>query len=319
MDHETLTGTATRVLEAMDGAVLGQRAAAETLLAAYMAGGHVLLEGVPGIGKTLLAQAASSALGLALKRVQLTPDFMPADLLGTNVFETATGSFRLLRGPVFTQVLLADEINRTPPRTQAALLEAMQEGQVTIDGTVHPLDPSFFVVATQNPVEFEGTYPLPEAQLDRFMVRVSMPPARDEAELEMLRRAAGGTLSGWGGRPRTVQPVVAPEEAAALRRAARSVHVAEELLDYLHRLAEAVRSAREVTLGPSPRALLALLDVSRATALVAGRSFVLPEDVKAALEPCWGHRILLEPESELEGITTASLLERIAGSVEVPH
>ncbi len=319
MDHESLTRAASRVLDAMEGAVLGERAAAETLLAGYMAGGHVLLEGVPGIGKTLLAQAAAGALGLELRRVQLTPDFMPADLLGTNVFDATGGTFRLVRGPVFTQVLLADEVNRTPPRTQAALLEAMQEGQVTIDGTVHPLDPSFFVVATQNPVEFEGTYPLPEAQLDRFMVRVSMPPARDEAELEMLRRAAGGTLSGWGGRPRAVETVIGPEEAAALRRAAQSVHVAEELLDYLRRLAEAVRSAREVTLGPSPRALLALMDTSRAMALAAGRNFVLPEDVKAMLEPCWGHRILLEPESELEGVTPASLLERIAASVEVPH
>ncbi len=314
--HAELAG---RIVDAVTGVVVGAHRAAGTLLAAYLADGHALVEGVPGIGKTLIAQALAGALGLELRRVQLTPDFMPADLIGTNVFDQASGTFRLVRGPVFTQVLLADEINRTPPRTQAALLEAMQERQVTIDGVTHPLDPSFFVVATQNPVEFEGTYPLPEAELDRFLLRVTMAAAEGEAEAELLRRAADGTLAGWGRRQRTMAPVVTPEEAAALRTAAASVHVEPELLDYLRRLARAAREAPEVTLGPSPRALLALLDAARGAALVAGRTYLLPDDVKAMLEPCWGHRLLLEPEAELEGLTPAALLDRLAAAVEVPR
>jgi MoxR-like ATPase len=307
------------ILDAIESVLLGQRRSAEALLAGFLADGHVLVEGVPGIGKTLLAQAAAGALGLGLKRVQLTPDFMPADLLGTNIFDAGSGAFRLMRGPVFSQVLLADEINRTPPRTQAALLEAMEERQVTIDGQTHHLDPSFFVIATQNPIEFEGTYPLPEAQLDRFTLRVSMPPVHGEAELEMLTRAAAGTLAGWGRQARSTSPVVTADQAAELRRASLGVHVAPEILDYVQRLAEGVRSSPHVALGVSPRALLALMEAGRAVALLQGRTFVLPDDIKAMLEPCWGHRILLEPESELEGVGTASLLDEVAATVEVPH
>ncbi len=193
---------AARVAEAVRQTVVGQEAAAETLLAAYMSGGHALIEGVPGIAKTLLARAFASSLGLKFSRIQFTPDLMPSDLVGTNVYDQATGAFRLVRGPVFTEILMADEVNRTPPKTQSALLEAMQEAQVTIDGVSHPLGPAFFVVATQNPVEFEGTYPLPEAQLDRFIARVDMGLPERAAELEVYRRAVAGTLAGWGeGRP----------------------------------------------------------------------------------------------------------------------
>ena len=304
--------------EAVTSAVLGQEKAVDTLLAAYMAGGHALLEGVPGLGKTLLARSFASALGVAFSRVQFTPDLMPADVVGTNVFDPEARSFRLARGPIFTQVLMADEINRTPPKTQSALLEAMQERQVTIDGQSLPLPADFFVVATQNPLEFEGVYPLAEAQLDRFLVRVDMGLPQREAELEVYRRAVAGELAGWGGADVPGAAITA-EEAAALRISARRVHVAEDLTDYLLRLAEAVRSSPHVELGPSPRGALGLLAVARASALLEGRDFVSPDDLKRHLVPCWGHRTLLSAESELEGHRPAAVLEQTAASVEVPH
>ncbi len=315
---ERVLEAAASLLAALDEVVLGQHAAAESLLAAYAAGGHVLLEGVPGIGKTLLARAFASALGLRFARLQFTPDVMPTDVTGMNVFDAATHGFRLTRGPVFTQVLMADEINRTPPKTQSALLEAMQEGQVTIDGTSHALEPEFFVMATENPVEFEGTYPLPEAQLDRFLLRIEMGLPGREAEIELFRRAVRGDLTGWSGGP--LPPArVGGEEARALRAASRRVHVAPELLPYLAQLAATVRSSPHVDLGVSPRGALSLLETARAGALLARRDFVRPDDLKRFLVPCWGHRIILKPESELEGHTAARVLAEVAAAVEVPR
>jgi MoxR-like ATPase len=297
--------------------VLGQRAAIETLLVTYMAGGHALLEGVPGLGKTLLARAFAAVLGARFSRVQFTPDLMPADVIGTNVYEAATGSFRLLRGPVFTTVFMADEINRTPPKTQAALLEAMQERQVTIDGVSLALEPDFFVIATQNPIEFEGVYPLPEAQLDRFLARIEMSLPAPEAELDLYRKAVAGELVDLGGQ--LPGPVLRPGEAGALRRAARRVHVAEELLAYLAQLAAGVRSSPQVDLPVSPRAALALLEAGRAAALLESRDFLVPDDLKRCLVPCWAHRVILTPESELEGFTPRRVLEAVAAAVPVPH
>jgi MoxR-like ATPase len=299
--------------------VLGQEQATEALLAAYIAGGHALLEGVPGLGKTLLARCFAACLGVPFARIQFTPDLMPADVIGTNVFDPATGSFQLLRGPVFTHILMADEINRTPPKTQSALLEAMQERQVTIDGESYPLPAEFFVIATQNPLEHEGVYPLPEAQLDRFLVRIDLGLPSAEAEVEIYRRAVRGDLVGWGPRDAFPSPVMAPEDAALLRRAARGVHVAPDLLDYLYRLATAVRSSPNVELGISPRGALALLELARAGALLEERDFVAPDDLKRFLVPCWAHRVILTAEFELEGQTPARLLEAVAASVEVPH
>ena len=311
------TSRARELVEALSRTIVGQQAAAEALVAGYLAGGHVLLEGVPGVGKTLLARAFAAATSLRFTRLQLTPDLMPADVTGTSVFDAATGTFRLVRGPVFTEVLLADEINRTPPRTQSALLEAMQERQVTLDGVAHPLDPAFLVIATQNPIEFEGTYPLPEAQLDRFLLRVEVVLPGAEAEFEIYRQAADGRLAGWAaGLP---EPVLTPEAARALRGAARGLHASDDVLRYLAKLAAAVRTSPHVDLGPSPRGGLALLELARATALLAGREFVTPDDVKRLLVPAWGHRVLLGAEAELEGHTPRSVLEAVAGAVPVPH
>jgi MoxR-like ATPase len=311
------TSRARELVEALSRTIVGQQAAAEALVAGYLAGGHVLLEGVPGVGKTLLARAFAAATSLRFTRLQLTPDLMPADVTGTSVFDAATGTFRLVRGPVFTEVLLADEINRTPPRTQSALLEAMQERQVTLDGVAHPLDPAFLVIATQNPIEFEGTYPLPEAQLDRFLLRVEVVLPGAEAEFEIYRQAADGRLAGWAAA--LPGPVLTAEAARALRGAARGLHASDDVLRYLARLAAAVRASPHVDLGPSPRGGLALLELARATALLAGREFVTPDDVKRLLVPAWGHRVLLGAEAELEGHTPRSVLEAVAGAVPVPH
>jgi len=318
-DLEKAIELADRIRTAVTSAVVGQEDAVDSLLAAYAAGGHALLEGVPGLGKTLLARCFSSALGVEFTRIQFTPDLMAGDVLGTNIFDAAKGSFRLSKGPVFTQILMADEINRTPPKTQSALLEAMQERQVTIDGETLPLAEDFFVVATQNPLEFEGVYPLPEAQLDRFLLRIEMALPGPEDELEIFRRAAAGTLTGWTEGAALPEPVLGPAAARHLRGAAAKVHVEDELLAYLGSLATAVRKAPQVELGPSPRGALSLLEAARGGALVAGRDFVSPDDLKRLLLPCWGHRLLLTAEAELEGHTPQRVLERVADGVEVPR
>jgi MoxR-like ATPase len=316
---EELAASAEAIGSSVSETLPGQHAAAEVLLGAYVAGGHVLLEGVPGIGKTLLARVFASCLGLKFARVQFTPDLMPSDVIGVNVFDSPAGAFRLVRGPLFTQILMADEINRTPPKTQSALLEAMQERQVTIDGVSHALAAEFFVVATQNPIEFEGTYPLPEAQRDRFLARVEMGLPDRASELEMYRRAAAGTLAGWSLAGPLPGPVVGAEIASALRGASMRVHIAPELFDYLARLAEAVRRSPQVELPVSPRGSLALLEMARGMALIARRDYVTPDDFKRCLSACWAHRILLTAESEIEGHTPQRILEEAAASVEVPR
>ena len=313
----TLTNHLDELRSAVSSRVIGQHKAIEQLLVAFLAGGHCLLEGVPGIGKTRLARSFADALGLSLKRVQFTPDLMPADITGSSVLDPNTNAFALLKGPLFTELLLADEINRTPPKTQAALLEAMQERQVTIDGETHALDPAFFVMATQNPIDFEGTYPLPEAQADRFLLRIEMTlPAADQ-ELQLYQLALQSDLLGMADE--AVAPVVTQEGARHLRTLAMNTFVAPAVLDYLQRLAAGVRTAPEIELGPSPRAALSLLRAAQAQAQVSGRDFVVPDDVQTNLHPCWGHRIRLRAEAELEGVTELGLLSNVQAAVDVPR
>ena len=301
----------------LEDAVLGQQEVVAQLLSAYLAGGHVLLEGVPGIGKTLLARSFARLLGVDFTRIQFTPDLMPSDVVGVNVFDSHTKRFNLQKGPIFTGVLMADEINRTPPKTQSALLEGMEERQVSIDGVTHRLPEGFFVVATQNPLEFEGVYPLPEAQLDRFMLRISMPLPSEDAELEVYRRAVAGTLARWADGES--ESALSKEEAATLRSAALAVHVRDDIVEYAGALAKATRDSSRIELGASPRAGIHLLQAARGRALVEGRDYVVPDDLKRLVPACWGHRLVLSPESELEGFDTPRVLGGLVNEVEVPQ
>ena len=299
-------------------AVVGQDAVVSGLVIALLADGHVLLEGVPGVAKTLLVRSLAAALSLDTKRVQFTPDLMPGDVTGSLIYDARTAEFEFRKGPVFTNLLLADEINRTPPKTQAALLEAMEERQVSVDGVPRPLPDPFMVIATQNPVEYEGTYPLPEAQLDRFLVKLNVPlPGRDE-EFGMLRRHAEGfdprDLAAAG-----LRAVAGPADLAAGRAAAARVSVAPEVLSYIVDLCRATRSSPSVSLGASPRGATALLRTSRAWAWLSGRDFVTPDDVKALARPTLRHRLALRPEAELEGATTDAVLEGVLATVPVPR
>jgi MoxR-like ATPase len=299
-------------------AVVGQDPVVSGLVIALLADGHVLLEGVPGVAKTLLVRSLAAALSLDTKRVQFTPDLMPGDVTGSLIYDARTAEFEFRKGPVFTNLLLADEINRTPPKTQAALLEAMEERQVSVDGLPRPLPDPFMVIATQNPVEYEGTYPLPEAQLDRFLVKLNVPlPGRDD-EFGMLRRHADGfdprDLAAAG-----LRAVAGPTELAAGRAAAARVSVAPEVLSYIVDLCRATRSSPSVSLGASPRGATALLRTSRAWAWLSGRDFVTPDDVKALARPTLRHRLALRPEAELEGATTDAVLEGVLATVPVPR
>jgi MoxR-like ATPase len=308
-----------RLREGLDAVVLGQPSVKEQLLLCLLAGGHGLVEGVPGTGKTLLALALSRLVGGQFRRIQFTPDLMPIDLLGTNVFDQKRQDFAFAPGPVFTDVLLADEVNRTPPRTQSALLEAMQERAVTIDGVRRALSSVFFVLATQNPVEYEGTYPLPEAQKDRFLLKIEVDYPAAEDEVSMLRAYSEGRNL-HSTVVEALQPVLDPHAlAAAIRTVATEVRVEDRLLGYIREVVAATRVDEDVQLGAGPRASLALLQCSRAQAALRGRDYITPDDVKALARPVLDHRVTLSPEAEMEGRDVTEVLRRIFERVEVPR
>ena len=299
-------------------AVLGQDAAIEEALIGLLAGGHVLLEGVPGTGKTLLTKALVRALGGDFRRVQFTPDLMPSDVLGTSVWDESTREFVLRKGPIFADVVLGDEINRAPPKTQAAFLEAMEERQVTIDGERLPLSPEFFVVATRNPVEYEGTYPLPEAQLDRFLLMVELRYPDEATERELLlgqrRPDRSHDLDRLG-----VAAVVQPGELAAARNALEEIVVAEETVGYLVEVTRHSRESPDVALGASPRAALAWLAAAKAAAALRGAPHVTPDDVKRLARPVLRHRLVLQPEAEMAGASPDDVVDGILALAHVPR
>jgi MoxR-like ATPase len=303
----------------LDRVILGQERVKSLVVTALLAGGHMLLEGVPGTGKTLLALTMARLLGCRFRRIQFTPDLMPSDLVGANVFNQKTQEFVFRPGPIFTDILLADEVNRTPPRTQSALLESMQENAATIDGSRYRISPVFTVFATQNPVEFEGTYPLPEAQRDRFLfkINVDLPAAEDEAR--MLEAYASGRRL-HDEVVASLQPVLNAEELSTARRTvAQSVRVEPHIIRYIQEIVSRTRRDDAVQIGAGPRASLALLEASRAAAALDNRDFITPDDVKALVAPVVTHRITLSPEAEMEGLALDDLLTRIFDTVEVPR
>lgn len=312
-DAKQVQRFADRVIAEVTKAWVGRREVVEWALTALLARGHLLLEDVPGVGKTLLAHSVSRAIGCQFTRLQLTPDMLPADITGFTVYDQQTGTFPFRPGPVFTQVLLADEINRTLPRTQASLLEAMQEGAVSVDGQTYPLPRPFWVVATQNPIESEGTYPLPEAQRDRFLMKIPLGYPSFDDEMEILRRFGNGRASSPD-----VQAVSDPDEVVAMQHACAQVHASPALRHYVLSLCRATRDHEAVRAGASPRASLGLLQAAQARAAMAGRLYVLPDDVKALAPVVLPHRLVLKPEAALRGVDEQAVVRDVVNAVPVP-
>ena len=302
------------VLDEIGRVVVGKRRALNLILITVLARGHVLVEDLPGLGKTLIAKSFAAALGLEFTRLQFTPDLLPADLLGSTIYDMQSGRFEFRRGPIFTNLLLGDEINRTPPQTLAALLEAMAEQQVSIDGVTHRLPEPFLVLATDNPIEYEGTYPLPEAQLDRFAIRLELKYLSGQEEATMLRRRLER-----GSVPPTVQQVVDARELLAMQESVEQVTVHDDVLQYVVSLATASRQHPQVAVGASPRAELDLVQLARARALLLGRDYVIPEDVKALAVPTMAHRVSLRPEMWVRRVQGADVIDELLRRLPVPR
>ncbi|WP_372480368.1 AAA family ATPase [Halomicrobium sp. HM KBTZ05] len=313
MDVPEASDVCSRVLDEIGSAVIGERSFFETVLLGVVGRGHVLLEDVPGTGKTLTAQTMAQTLGLSFSRIQFTPDLLPADITGTHVFNERERSFEFNEGPIFANVVLADEINRAPPKTQSALLEAMEEGQVTVDGDTYDLPQPFFVIATQNPVEMEGTFELPEAQVDRFLAKTSIGYPDEDGEFELLQRRAGRVE-----QSPSVETVLSPEEVDELRALPESITVEDDVLRYVSNVARATREHRHVDVGVSPRGTQRLFEAVRARALIRGREFVTPDDVKAVAQPVLAHRVVLTPEARVENVAEAAVVESVLDDVPVP-
>ncbi len=307
-----VAGIAEKILANVEKVIIGKRPQITLALTAYFCEGHILLEDVPGVAKTMLARALAKSVGCTFKRLQCTPDLLPTDVTGVSIFNQKNAEFEFRPGPIFAQTLLADEINRTTPRTQSALLEAMAERRVSVDGQTYALKPPFLVIATQNPVDHEGTFPLPEAQLDRFLVRLSLGyPALDEEAKMLQRMQHGHPIDELG-------TVVSAAEVLACQEAIRGVHVDDKVRRYLLEIVQGTRTHDDIQLGGSPRASIALFRTAQASAAIQGRSFVLPDDVKRMVQPVMAHRLILRPESRLRKVTPAALLHEIVSEVRVP-
>ena len=313
MDVTDASEQSDSVLDAVGTAVIADREFLETVLLGIMAQGHVLLEDVPGTGKTLTARSFAATLGLSFSRVQFTPDLLPADVTGTHVFNEQDREFEFNEGPIFANVVLADEINRAPPKTQAALLEAMEERQVTVDGDTHPLPEPFFVIATQNPVEQEGTFPLPEAQVDRFSVKTSLGYPKEDGEVELLRRRADRHS-----QSPSAEAVLDAESVRELQGVPETVRVEEDLLSYMVAIARETREDRRVEVGVSPRGTQRLFEAARTRAAMVGREYVTPDDVKRVAYPVLSHRVVLTPDAKVNNVKKDEVVETVLDSVPVP-
>jgi len=304
--------------KALSLVIVGQTVLVRQLLVALLSGGHVILEGVPGTGKTLLVKVMAQLMQADFRRIQLTPDILPSDIIGTNIFDLNSRNFTLRKGPIFTEILLADEINRTPPKTQAALLEAMEEQQVTIDGESLPLPDLFWAIATQNPLEFEGTYPLPEAQLDRFLFKLVVDYPDSKAERQMLLNAQTGLQTRRQDLTH-LKPILAVADVLAARQETRQVKMTDALLDYLLALVQRTRQHPDLDLGASPRSAVAWLHASKAHAWLSDRDYVTPDDIKAVAQPLLRHRLILRPEAQLDGMKIDGAITGLLGQVAVPR
>lgn len=312
LDVRSVKAFSNAIMEEFKKVIVGKLDIFENLLIALLCNGHVLLEGVPGVAKTFMAKTFARTLGCSFKRIQFTPDLLPSDIIGTYVFNQKNGEFEFRPGPIFANVILADEINRAPPKTQSALLEAMQERQVTVEGVTHPLPSPFIVIATQNPIETsEGVYPLPEAQLDRFLFKLMVGYPSEDEEVEILRKRLNASVE-------DVNPVASPELIVQMQQIVKRVYIAPEIMDYLRELVVRTRKHPQILLGGSPRASIVLMESAMARAALNGRDYVIPDDVKAVAKQTFVHRLILRPEAELEGITAEKIVERLLEETPVP-